>query len=177
MLLSLSVQGQRIDGSCTLHMEAGIADIPRGGNIPLALSLSLSYRYRQAGEFLAGVRFTRKKISYRASPVPKAGYLLEGGYQQNIVQFLEGRGSFRAGGTLWLGYESLNGGRRRLYDGARLQRASSFSMGIIPKISVEYFLSRRVLLEVNLKAPVAIKSVTGPRINPETTIAIGYIIN
>ena len=55
------------------------------------------------------------------------------------------------GGSAMLGYESVNGGKRLLYDGATLGQCESFIYGGAITLEAETYLSDRLVLLLRLR--------------------------
>ena len=78
-------------------------------------------------------------------------YTGEGGYYYNIFSSPNKTVFLSIGGSAMLGYESVNGEKRLLYDGATLGQCESFIYGGAITLEAETYLSDRLVLLLRLR--------------------------
>ena len=87
----------------------------------------------------------------RNTHIPTAQYTGEGGYYHTFFSS-PGKVLFlNLGVSALLGYETVNGGKRLLDDGAALYRCESFIYGGAATLEAEGYLSDRVVLLLRLR--------------------------
>ena len=69
---------------------------------------------------MLGGEVLKRNTPYRDGSIPLVQYTGEGGYYYNIFSSPNKTIFLSIGGSAMLGYESVNGGKRLLYDGATL---------------------------------------------------------
>ena len=87
----------------------------------------------------------------RDGAIPLVQYTGEGGYYYNIFSSPNKTVFLSIGGSAMLGYESVNGGKRQLYDGATLGQCESFIYGGAITLESETSLSDRLVLLLRLR--------------------------
>ena len=98
-----------------------------------------------------GVGYLRKDYPYREAMLPKEQFTAGAGYFVPIVH--DRRDNFMAmtGVSGLLGYEPVNGGEKRLYDGAALKNRNNFIYGGEITLSGEAYLCDRAVLLLMLR--------------------------
>ena len=98
-----------------------------------------------------GVGYLRKDYPYREAMLPKEQFTAGAGYFVPIVH--DRRDNFMAmtGVSGLLGYETVNRGEKRLYDGAALKNRNNFIYGGEITLSGEAYLCDRAVLLLMLK--------------------------
>lgn len=101
-----------------------------------------------------GVGYLRKDYPYREAMLPKEQFTAGAGYFVPIVH--DRRDNFMAmtGVSGLLGYETVNRGEKRLYDGAALKNRNNFIYGGEITLSGEAYLCDRVALLLTLRERV-----------------------
>ena len=98
-----------------------------------------------------GVGYLRKDYPYREAMLPKEQFTAGAGYFVPIVH--DRRDNFMAmtGVSGLLGYETVNRGEKRLYDGAALKNRNNFIYGGEITLSGEAYLCDRAVLLLMLR--------------------------
>ena len=98
-----------------------------------------------------GVGYLRKDYPYREVTIPKEQFTAGAGYFVPIVH--DRRDNFMAmtGVSGLLGYETVNRGEKRLYDGAALKNRNNFIYGGEITLSGEAYLCDRAVLLLMLR--------------------------
>ncbi|MBP1163455.1 hypothetical protein JOE44_000339 [Chryseobacterium sp. PvR013] len=130
--------------------------------------------YSKKGNYsMYSFEYSRQIIFYKTTDVPVENYSLEVGYSFNLIadrtkSFLI-NSTFSATG----GYENINRGETILYDGALLMNESSFVYGGNAKLSVETYLSDRIVLTGFYKAKI-IWNTSLEKIRPSLGLGIRF---
>ena len=105
---------------------AAAADDVKGAlDDKLAVSLAANYDFGVTklfgtAQWVLGGEVLKRNTPYRDGSIPLVQYTGEGGYYYNIFSSPNKTVFLSIGGSAMLGYESVNGGKRLLYDGATL---------------------------------------------------------
>ncbi len=113
-----------------------------------AIALERTNRNRTHWKF--GVEYLHRDFRYGPQCIPQRQYLAGVGY---YVHLLHDRGyhvRVSAGGTLLVGYETVGGRSRTLYDGARLVNGDAVLWGGALSAELSAFLSDRVALSLEV---------------------------
>lgn len=124
-----------------------------------------------------GAEMLRKDYTYQGylarERVPMAQFSAEAGYNVPIVADRGRNIVLMAGASAFIGYETVAWGRKDLRDGATLLNSDAFLWGGALSMSVEGYLSDRVMLLLRLKERCLPSSTTGAF---HTQIGIGFRI-
>lgn len=130
--------------------------------------------YKKNGNyFSANLHYNAQHPKYKDQQIQHETYLLEPGY----VFFLLGNSTrslnLNAGIQGVLGYELINQGDEVLYDGAVLKSTEDFLYGAGGKLSLEKFLSNKIMILLQGKIN-AVWGTTMERIRPSLGLGIRY---
>lgn len=164
----------------SLYMQAGTVDglsvCSRYGEYAWGTAIALERTNRNRTHWKFGVEYLHRDFRYGPQCIPQRQYLAGVGY---YVHLLHDRGyhvRVSAGGALLVGYETVGGRSRTLYDGARLVNGDAVLWGGALSAELSAFLSDRVALSLEVAQRItAGSSVTLFR----TTVSVGirFIIN
>ena len=105
-----------------------------------AFSLAVSTYTKKGNQWVFGGETLRRNIPYRNTHIPTAQYTGEGGYYHTFFSS-PGKVLFlNLGVSALLGYETVNGGKKLLDDGAALHRCESFIYGGAATLEAEGYL-------------------------------------
>ena len=116
----------------------------------------------------------RRNIPYRNTHIPTAQYTGEGGYYHTFFSSLGKVLFLNLGVSALLGYETVNGGKKLLDDGAALHRCESFIYGGAATLEAEGYLSDRVVLLLRLRERFVWGGASG-RCHCQYGIGVKYI--
>lgn len=106
---------------------------------------------KMRNQWVLGGEVLKRNTPYRDGSIPLVQYTGEGGYYYNIFSSPNKTVFLSIGGSAMLGYESVNGGKRLLYDGATLGQCESFIYGGAITLEAETYLSDRLVLLLRLR--------------------------
>jgi hypothetical protein len=103
--------------------------------------------YTQGGhQWVFGVEYLRRYHPYRDSRIPVEQFTGEGGFFCNVLS--DGSKTFflSAGVSALAGYETVNGGKKLLFDGSTLRNKEGFLYGGAVTLQAETYLTDRLVL-------------------------------
>ncbi|MCC8036138.1 MAG: conjugal transfer protein TraO [Rikenellaceae bacterium] len=131
---------------------------------------------KNCNKWVFGVEFLERYHPYREIRLPVSQFTAEGGYYLNILS--DGSKTFflNLGGSALVGYETVNRGEKKLYDGSTLRDKDSFIGGGAVTLEVEAYLTDKVVLLVTGRERVLWGNSTG-HFHAQFGIGIKFIIN
>ncbi len=139
-----------------------------------AFSLAVSTYTKKGNQWVFGGETLRRNIPYRNTHIPTAQYTGEGGYYHTFFSS-PGKVLFlNLGVSALLGYETVNGGKKLLDDGAALHRCESFIYGGAATLEAEGYLSDSVVLRFRLRERFVWGGASG-RCHCQYGIGVKYI--
>ncbi|TXI96238.1 MAG: conjugal transfer protein TraO [Chryseobacterium cucumeris] len=130
--------------------------------------------YSKKGNYsMYSFEYSRQIIPYKTIDVPVENYSLEVGYSFNLIS--DRTKSFLINSTFsaTVGYENINKSETLLYDGAVLLNESSWVYGGSVKLSIETYLSDRIILTGFYKAKI-IWNTSLEKIRPGVGLGIRF---
>ena len=103
--------------------------------------------YTKGGhQWMLGAEYLRRYHPYRERRIPVEQFTGEGGFFSGVLS--DGSKTFflSAGISALAGYETVNGGEKRLFDGSTLRNKDGFIYGGAITLQAETFLSDRLVL-------------------------------
>lgn len=91
--------------------------------------LAMSRYAKNADKWVFGAEFLNRYYPYKSERIPVAQFTAEGGYYYKFLADPSRTFFFYLGGSALAGYESVNRGERRLYDGSTLRHRDRFLYG------------------------------------------------
>lgn len=104
-------------------------------------------RTTKSGNYLfLTAEYSSKAYTYNSRELPLERYLMEAGYSRALFGSLAKRLILYAGLSATGGYETINGGKSHLWDGASLPASGSVVYGAGGRISLEFYLTDWLIL-------------------------------
>jgi hypothetical protein len=138
--------------------------------------IAFSTYLKNGNRWLLGGEFLQKFYPYRDIRLPQAQFTAEGGY---YYKFLSDAGKtvfFSLGASVLGGYETVNGDKKLLFDGATIENKNAFLYGGAITLESEIFLNDRIILLVNVRERFLEGSSIG-KLNTVFGLGVKYIIN
>jgi hypothetical protein len=110
------------------------------------LNIGLTINGKNGNYKLWALEYTHQYHQYKALRIPQETYTAESGYSFFLLGDARKNISLNAAITAVVGYESINRGEELLYDGAKVLSADNFIYGVGGRLSLETYLSDRVVL-------------------------------
>lgn len=117
----------------------------------LTFGLAVSTYAKGGNKWVSGIEIMRRYYPYRNTRIPLEQYTAEDGYYYNFFSGPKKTVFLNMGFSGMMGYETVNGGKRLLSDGAALKRYESFIYGGAVTLEAETYLSDKVVLLLRLR--------------------------
>lgn len=117
-------------------------------------NISMSTYNKRGNRWVFGAEYLEKQFKYRNVYLPVTQVTGEGGHYFKFLSDGSKTLFFSIGASAIAGYETLNWGKRLLYDGARLEGEDSFIYGGAVSFEMETYLSDRVVFLVRARERV-----------------------
>ena len=173
------VKAQRfLSGQQGIQITGGMTDGTCGFSQPNAyyLGAALSTYTNKDNRWVFGGEYLLKQYAYKDSYIPQVQFTAEGGYYLNLLSDKHKTFLLSAGGSLVVGYETSNWGKKLLFDGATLQNKDAFIYGGTITLEVEMYLSDRTILLINSRERILWNSSFGT-FHTQYGIGLKFIIN
>lgn len=128
-----------------LEISAGILSNDRISN-DYYVNIGMTVNGKNGNYQLWALEYTHQYHDYKDLRIPQETYTAEGGYSFFLLGDARKNITLNAAITAVVGYESINHGEELLYDGAKVLSADNFIYGIGARLSLETYLSDRVVL-------------------------------
>lgn len=119
-----------------------------------AFGLAVSTYAKGGNKWVSGIEIMRRYYPYRNTRIPLEQYTAEGGYYYNFFSDPGKNVFLNIGASGLMGYETVNGGKGLLFDGAVLKKHESFIYGGAVTLEAETYLSDKVVLLLRLRERV-----------------------
>lgn len=130
----------------TAGMADGFYDKSASNNTGYTFGASLATYTKGGHQWVLGAEYLRRYHPYRESRIPTEQFTGEGGFFCNLLS--DGSKTFflSAGISALTGYETVNGGEKRLFDGSTLRNKDGFLYGGAVTLQAETYLTDRLVL-------------------------------
>lgn len=140
------------------------------------LGATLSSYAGGGNKWVYGVEYLKTGHPYRTESIPAAQFTAEGGYYYNFLSDAKKVVFLYAGASALAGYETVNWGKKTLYDGARLNNRDAFVYGCAATLEMEVYLADFIALTASLRERFLWGSSMGV-CHTEYGIGVKFIIN
>ena len=163
---SVELRGGMVDGFCTAaSKDAGYY-----------FGVAMSCYAKHADKWVFGVEYLSRYYPYKAGRIPMAQFTAEGGYHYRFFADPSHTFLFYVGGSAMTGYETVNRGDKRLYDGATIRNRDRFLYGGAVTLEVDAYLTDRIILSLSGRERCLWGTTTG-HIHTQYGIGVKFIIN
>ena len=166
-----------LPGMRGIQLTGGLSDNMRwknGDGFGYHAGIAVSTYTKNAHHWVVGAEYLEKRYGYRDCLYPASQFTGEGGYYHTFFSS-PGKVLFlNLGVSALLGYETVNGGKKLLDDGAALHRCESFIYGGAATLEAEGYLSDRVVLLLRLRERFVWGGASG-RCHCQYGIGVKYI--
>lgn len=153
-LLSVTAKAQRlIPKQKAVEVNAGLL-LNDFKNKNYFISTSLTIQSGKGNYSFIGLEYLRKSENYKTITMPIETYIAEAGYSFNLITDRKKNVLLNFSLSALAGFENINKGEKVLFDGAMILTDSSFVYGAGGKISVEVYVSDRLVLVPHIKTKV-----------------------
>ena len=132
--------------------------------------------YIPADKWVFGAEFLNRYYPYKSERIPVAQFTAEGGYYYKFLADPSRTFFFYLGGSALAGYESVNRGERRLYDGSTLRHRDRFLYGGAVTLEVDAYLTDRIILSLTGRERILWGTTTG-HFHAQFGLGVKFIIH
>lgn len=155
--IAISTHAQRlIPGQRGLQLSIGVpiteSKLFENGNFTTQMAMTINHK--RANHWLFGLEYAKKNFAYRKEYIPAETVVFEGGYMLNLFSDAGKNVLFNTGITAVTGYESINRGKKLLYDGATLLAKDRFVYGGAYHLALDVFAADNLVFFVKGKCNV-----------------------
>nr|WP_288893725.1 conjugal transfer protein TraO [uncultured Alistipes sp.] len=163
---SIELRGGMVDGFCTAaSKDAGYY-----------FGIAMSRYAKHADKWVFGIEYLSRYYPYKAGRIPMAQFTAEGGYYYKFFADPSHTFLFYIGGSAMTGYETVNWGDKRLYDGATIRNRDRFLYGGAVTLEVDAYLTDRIILSLSGRERCLWGTTTG-HFHTQYGIGVKFIIN
>lgn len=135
----------------TAEMADGFYGKANRNDAGFTFGLALSSYVKGGNKWVFGAEILQRYYPYRSTRIPLGQYTAEIGYYYNFFSDPGKNVFLNIGASGLMGYETVNGGKKLLFDGAALKKYESFIYGGAVTLEVETYLSDKVVLLLRLR--------------------------
>lgn len=131
---------------------------------------------RNVSKWVAGAEYLCRNYAYRTGSIPIAQFTAEGSYYYKF--FADGSKTFYLylGGSALAGYETVNWGKKRLYDGATLLSRDRFLYGGAVTLEADAYITDRIVFFLSGRERVLWGTTTG-HFHTQFGVGIKFILD
>ncbi|WP_278965862.1 conjugal transfer protein TraO [Alistipes senegalensis] len=177
----LGTYAQRtLPGMRSVELRAGMADgwYSSSGRSTTGYYFGAAIgRYaRSANKWVVGAEYLYRNYAYRTGSIPIAQFTAEGGYYYKF--FTDGSKTFYLylGGSALAGYETVNWGKKRLYDGATILSRDRFLYGGAVTLEADAYITDRIVFFLSGRERVLWGTTTG-HFHTQFGVGIKFILD
>lgn len=137
---------------------------------------ALSTYTKGRDKWVFGVEYLSRYYPYKVGRIPMAQFTAEGGYYYRFFADPSHTFLFYLGGSALTGYETVNWGDKRLYDGSTIRNRDRFLYGGAVTLEVEAYLTDRIILSLSGRERCLWGTTTG-HFHTQYGIGVKFIIN
>jgi len=170
----LGISAQRyLPGQKGLQVTAGFTDGQMGN---CHIGIALSKYTKSQNRWVYGAEFLNKQIPYRSIKIPVSQITGEAGYYNCFLSDSHKNFFFSLGLSGMTGYESINWGEQKLFDGALIENRGHFIYGGAATFEIETYFTDRLVLLLNVRQRLLWGSDV-EKFHNQVGVGFKYIIN
>ena len=139
-----------LPGMKGIRLTAGMADgfyaKSVSNNAGYSFGASLATYTKGGHQWVLGAEYLRRYHPYRESRIPVEQFTGEGGFFCDVLSDVSKTFFLSAGVSALAGYETVNGGKKQLYDGSTICNKDGFIYGGAVTLQAETYLTDRLVL-------------------------------
>ena len=164
------MQGIEVRANMTDGFKSGGND---GG---YSFGAALSAYTKRGNKWVFGGEYLLKNIPYKDTAIPVAQFTAEGGYFFKLLTDARKIVFVYGGVSALAGYESVNWGKKVVFDGSTLHNRDAFIYGGALTLDVEFYVDDRIALLANLRERLLWGGDT-KKLHCQWGVGIKFIIN
>lgn len=137
---------------------------------------ALSSYTKGGNKWVCGAEFLQCHKPYRELRLPVSQFTAEGGFYYNFLSDRRKIMFLYIGGSALAGYETVNWGKKLLYDGSRLKNKDAFIYGCAATLEMEIYLADRIALTASVRERFLWGGNTG-HFHTQYGVGLKFIIN
>lgn len=130
----------------TVGMADGFYAKSVSNNAGYSFGASLSTYTKGGHQWVFGAEYLRRYHPYRESRIPVEQFTGEGGFFCDVLSDVSKTFFLSAGVSALAGYETVNGGKKLLFDGSMIRNKDGFVYGGTITLQAETYLTDRLVL-------------------------------
>ncbi len=151
LLLSLTIKAQRlIPKEKAVELNAGFL-LSNSNNEKYFISTALTIQSGKGNYSFFGLEYMQESENYKTVTIPIETYTAEAGYSFNLLADRKKNILINFSLSAVAGFENINKEEQFLFDGAMILSESNFVYGAGGKLSVEVYISDRIVLLPHIK--------------------------
>ena len=139
-----------LPGMKGIRLTAGMADgfyaNSASNNAGYSFGASLATYTKGEHQWVFGAEYLRRYHPYRESRIPVEQFTAEGGFFCDVLSDVSKTFFLSAGVSALAGYETVNGGKKLLFDGSTIRNKDGFVYGGAITLQAETYLTDRLVL-------------------------------
>ena len=169
-----------LPGMHSLELRTGMVDgwhsASRNDRTGYYVGLAMERYAKGANKWVFAAEFLNRNYPYKAGRIPVCQFTAEGGYYYKFLT--DGSKTFflYIGGSVLTGYETVNWGEKRLYDGSTILNRDRFLYGCGVTLQADIFLTDRLLLVLAGRERILWGTTTG-HFHTQFGIGLKFIID
>lgn len=150
-LLSFTIKAQRlIPKQKAVELNTGLL-LNDSKSKNYFISVDLTIQSGKGNYSFFGLEYLRESENYKTIIIPIETYVAEAGYSFNLIADRKKNVLINFSISALAGFENINKGEEFLFDGAMILNESNFVYGASGEISVEVYISDRIVLIPHIK--------------------------
>ena len=139
-----------LPGMKGIRLTAGMVDVfyanSTSNNAGYSFGASLVTYTKGGHQWVFGAEYLRRYHPYRESRIPVEQFTAEGGFFCDVLSDVSKTFFLSAGVSALAGYETVNGGKKLLFDGSTICNKDGFVYGGAITLQAETYLTDRLVL-------------------------------
>lgn len=138
--------------------------------------ITLSSYTKNGNRWVFSAEYLQKKHAYKNILIPASQITAEGGYYYKFLSDPSKTVFFSIGASAMAGYETINWGKKLLFDGATISSKDNFLYGGAVSFEIETYLSDRLVFLINARQRILLGSDIS-KFHTQVGVGIKVIIN
>lgn len=139
-------------------------------------AMAFSSYVRSGNRWVFGGEYLQKQYAYKDIFIPVSQITVDGGYYLNFLSNPSKAFFVSIGASAMTGYETINWGKKLLFDGATITSKDNFLYGGAVSFEIETYLSDRLVLLINARERILYGSDIS-KFHTQVGVGIKIIIN
>ncbi len=160
----------------TAGMTDGIYSKKADNKVGYCFGAAMSLYAKRGNKWMFGAEFMERYYPYRQTRLPVAQFTAEGGYYFKFLSDGSKTVFFSVGGSALAGYETVNRGKRLLYDGSTIRNKDAFLYGGAITLEMETYLTDGIILLLTGRERILWGNTTG-RFHTQFGVGLRFMLD